>query len=188
MICFIARLFKRETPERTVSRNSLVVPDIDFIENYIVSELRVYKDGQTVRFSFLPPKTNKAKSHSTYCTKHLLGISWNSGYRKVTKLENNLTNLVVSETDFVLAKLYEKCETLSEFSETKLTSLNDYARPKNQNLFFKDENYDWSCSKYLFWRPKTHHCAERKAVACRCFFNKTYVKINFFVILFLIFI
>ena len=64
---------------------SLVVLDIECIENKIVKELRVYKIGQTVGYSFLPPKKFKATSRSAWCTKHLHGISWSSGYGKYTE-------------------------------------------------------------------------------------------------------
>ena len=37
----------------------LVVLDIECFENNIVKELGVYKDGQTVGYSFLPPKKFK---------------------------------------------------------------------------------------------------------------------------------
>ena len=43
---------------------SLVVLDIEFIENKIVKELKVHKNGQTVGYSFLPPKKFKATSQS----------------------------------------------------------------------------------------------------------------------------
>ena len=35
---------------------SLIILDIECIENNIVKELGVYKDGQTGGYSFLPPK------------------------------------------------------------------------------------------------------------------------------------
>ena len=38
---------------------SLVVLDIESIENNIVKELGVYKDGKTEGYSFLPPKKFK---------------------------------------------------------------------------------------------------------------------------------
>ena len=43
---------------------SLVVFDIECIENKIVKELGVYQNGQTVGYSFLPPKKFKARSQS----------------------------------------------------------------------------------------------------------------------------
>ena len=62
-ICFISIcnvrlliILTKKTPEKTVNRMSLVVLDIECIENNIVEELEVYKDGQTVGYFFLPPK------------------------------------------------------------------------------------------------------------------------------------
>ena len=43
---------------------SLVVLDIECIENKIVKELGVYQNGQTVGYAFLPPKKFKARSQS----------------------------------------------------------------------------------------------------------------------------
>ena len=65
---------------------SLVVLDIECIENKIVKELGVYENGQTVGYSFLPPKKFKATSQSacvrsifvesigTVAMKNLLGL------------------------------------------------------------------------------------------------------------------
>ena len=69
---------------------SLVVFDIECIENKIVKELGVYQNGQTVGYSFLPPKKFKATSQSAWCTKHVHGINWNSGHEKYTELEKNI--------------------------------------------------------------------------------------------------
>ena len=66
---------------------SLVVLDIECIEKKIVKELGVYKNGQTVGYSFLPPEKFKATSQSALCTKHLHGIHWNSRHEKYTDLE-----------------------------------------------------------------------------------------------------
>ena len=66
---------------------SLVVLDIDCIENKIVKELGVYQNGQTVGYSFLSPKKFKTISQSAWFTKHLHEINWNSGHEKYTELE-----------------------------------------------------------------------------------------------------
>ena len=154
---------------------SLVVLDIECIESKIVKELGVYKDGQTEGYSFLPPKKFKPTSQSFWCTQHLHGINWSSGYEKYTELEKILKKLEATDTEF-FAKGYEKCKILSEFLETKIINLDDYACPKVQFVIFKDEEYDWRCSNYPFGHAKTLHCAERKAFAygtwTRCFFNK----------------
>ena len=92
---------------------SLVVLDIECIGNNIVKELGVYKEGQTVGYFFLPPKKFKPTSQSSWCTKHLHGINWSSGYEKDTELEKILKNLEATETEF-FAKGYEKFKILSE--------------------------------------------------------------------------
>ena len=86
---------------------SLVVLDIECIESNIVKELGVYKDGQTEGYSFLPPKKFKPTSQSFWCTQHLHGINWSSGYEKYTELEKILKNLEATDTEF-FAKGYEK--------------------------------------------------------------------------------
>ena len=45
------------------------------IEKKIVKELGVYKNGQTVGFSFLPLKKFKAASQPAWCTKHVHGVN-----------------------------------------------------------------------------------------------------------------
>ena len=84
---------------------SLVVLDIECIENKIVKELGVYQNGQTVRYSFLPPKKFKATSQSAWCTKHLHRINWNSGHEKNTELEKILKKLNALETEFFCERL-----------------------------------------------------------------------------------
>ena len=163
MHCLIVNHFNQKTPEKTVNRMNLVVLDIECIENNIVKEL-VYKDGQTVGYSFLPPKTLKPTSQSSWCTKYLHGINWSSGYEKYTEFEKILKNLEATEAEF-FAKGYEKCKILSEFLETKIINLDDYDCPKVQFLIFKDKECDWRCSNYQFRHAKTLHCAERKVFA-----------------------
>ena len=162
MHCLIVNHFKQKIPEKSVNRMSLVVLDIECIESNIAKELGVYKDGQTEGYSFLPPKKFKPTSQLFWCTRHLHGINWSSGYEKYTELEKILKNLEATDTEF-FAKGYEKCKILSEFLETKIINLDDYACPKVQFLIFKDEEYDWRCSNYPFRHAKTLHCAERKA-------------------------
>ena len=96
--------------------------------------------------------------------------------KKNTELEKILKNLEARETEF-FAKCYQKSKNLSEFLETKIINVNDYACPKIQFLIFKDEECDWRCSNYQFCHAKTLHCAERKAFAygtwTRFFFSTT---------------
>ena len=46
--CLIVNHFNQKTPEKTVNRMNLVVLNTECIENSIVKELGVYKDGQIV--------------------------------------------------------------------------------------------------------------------------------------------
>ena len=100
-------ILNKKAPEKSVNRISLVVLDIECIESNIVKELGVYKDGQTEEYSFLPPKNFKPTSQSFWCTQHLHGINWSSGYEKNTELEKILKNLKATDTEF-FAKGYEK--------------------------------------------------------------------------------
>ena len=82
--------FNHKTPEKTVNRMSLDVLDIEYIENIILKELGVYKDGQSVGYSFLPPKKLKPTPQSSWCTRHFHGFNWSSGYKKYTELAKNI--------------------------------------------------------------------------------------------------
>ena len=81
--------FNQTISDNTVSIKSLVVSDIKRIENNIVHNLGVFKDGQTVGYSFLPTKKFKATSQITWFTKHLHGVSWSSGHKNYTELEKD---------------------------------------------------------------------------------------------------
>ena len=74
------------------------------------------------------PEKSKPTSQSSWCTKHLHGINWSSGYKKHTELEKLLKNLEARETE-ILATGYEKCKILSEFLETKVINLDNSACP-----------------------------------------------------------
>ena len=64
--CSINKHFKPKTPEKPVNRMRFVVLDFECIENNIIKELRVYKDGKTVGYSFFPPKNFKPTSQSSW--------------------------------------------------------------------------------------------------------------------------
>ena len=66
---------------------SLVVLDIECNKNITVKELGVYQDGQTVGYSFLPPKKIKPTSQSSWSTKHFLGINWSSVLENLLNLK-----------------------------------------------------------------------------------------------------
>ena len=105
MHCLIVNHFNQKTSEKTVNRMSLAVLDIECTENNIVKELGVYKDGETVGYSFLPPKKSKPTSQSSRCTKHLHGINWSSGNNKYIELEKTLKSLGATETEFFCRRL-----------------------------------------------------------------------------------
>ena len=73
-----------------------------------------------------------------------------------------MKNLEATETDFFANEKYKE---LSEFLETMIFNLDDYACPKVQFLIFKDKEYGWRSSNYPFRHAKTFHWAERKAFA-----------------------
>ena len=83
MHCSVISRFDQKNPEKTVNILSLVVLGIECIENILVKELGVYKDGQTLGRSFLPPK--KLKQHPNYFVyEEFRGVSWSSGNNKYT--------------------------------------------------------------------------------------------------------
>ena len=98
---------------------SLVVLDIECIENKIVKELGSYKNGQTVGYSFLPHEKFKATSQSAWCTKHLHGIHWNSGHEKYTDLEKIMKKLKARETEF-LQKVMKNVKICQKFWQQRL--------------------------------------------------------------------
>ena len=128
-------------------------------------------DKQKVIPFFLPKNSNQHPNlfgvHSIFMESIGAVVTKN-----ILNLKKILKNLEATDTEF-FAKGYEKCKILSEFLETKIINLDDYACPKVQFLIFKDEEYDWRCSNYPFRHAKTLHCAERKAFAygtwTRCF-------------------
>ena len=87
---------------------SLVVLDFECFENKMMNELGVYKNGQTVGYSFLPPRKFKATSQSAWCTKHLHGISWSSGHKKYTEFKKNFEKKLKAPETYFFAKSYEK--------------------------------------------------------------------------------
>ena len=98
---------------------SLVVLDIECIENKIVKELGFYQKRQPVGYSFLPPKKFKATSQSAWCTKHLHGINWNSGHEKHTELEKILKKLKAPESEF-LQKVMKNVKFCQKFWKQRL--------------------------------------------------------------------
>ena len=78
---------------------SIIFVDSECIENKIVKELGVYKNGQPVGCSFIPPKKLKVTSQSASCTKRFPGINWSSGHKKYTELVKIVKKLKAPETN-----------------------------------------------------------------------------------------
>ena len=117
IICSV--VYNLKTPEKVSNIMNLSAMDIEMIEKQYGEIISFYKDGNTVVDSFLPPKKFKPTSNSTWCTKHLHGISLSSGYKIYTKREKVLKNLANSEKKLI-TKGYEKCRILSGILETKV--------------------------------------------------------------------
>ena len=100
--------FQPKTSAKTFNIMSPVVLDFECVENKIVKELGIYKNGKTVGYCFLPPKKFKATSQSAWCTKHLHVINWSIGHKKYTELENTVNELKAPEKEF-FADGCEKC-------------------------------------------------------------------------------
>ena len=66
LVCYV---FDQKTPEKSVNRKGLVVLDIECFENNIVKKLGNFKDGQTVGYSFLPPKIPNQHPNLLACPK-----------------------------------------------------------------------------------------------------------------------
>ena len=84
---------------------SLVVLDIECIEDNIVKDLRVYKNGQFAGYYSLSPKKFKPTSQSSWCTKQLHRTGWSSGYKNYTDFEKILQNLEAMETEVFAKKV-----------------------------------------------------------------------------------
>ena len=63
----------------------------------------------------------------------------------------------------VFAKGLEKCRLLTSLLGQKVENLDDYGRPKIQDLVKTDSL--WICSSYLSRHKLRLYCAERKAKA-----------------------
>lgn len=156
---------------------SLVVLDIECIDNKIIKELGVFQDGKTTGYAFLPPKKFKPTNQTHWYTKNLHGINWGSGKTMYSQLEPILKSLITPETEF-FAKGLEKCKILQDILNYKVDNLDDLSCPKAQNLIFRDNDNSlvWDCSNYPIRHKSTMHCAERKAFVyglwTQNFFNK----------------
>ena len=160
MICLIKLTFS----QLSIPKMSLVVFDIECIENNIVKELGIYENGTILSFSFLPPKNFKPTQQSHWCTQKLHGINWNAGLYPYEELESLIQSVMFRKTEY-FAKGREECKIISDLLGDIVIDLDDLNCPKISQLAFKDEEgrYDYDCCIYPYIHAKTAHCAERKA-------------------------
>ena len=141
---------------------SCIVLDVELTEKNIIKELGLFIDGSVQGFSFCPPKTFKLNKRTTWNTRHLHGIAWSGG-----KLDYDKHRLfaVSYDTKVMNAEVFatglEKCRLWTSFLGQNVEYLDDYGRPKIQDLVKTDSL--WICSSYPFRHKKRLHCAERKA-------------------------
>ena len=83
-----------------------------------MKEYDVYKKGQTVGKSFVPPKNFKPTSQSSWCTKNLHGICWSCDHKKFTKLEKIEKSR--SHRNGLLRKNLKNVRLCQNFCEQKL--------------------------------------------------------------------
>lgn len=154
---------KRSTVERSMP---IIILDIECIENNIIKELGVYKDGKIKGYSFLCPKKFKATKQSLWLSRNLHGINWKSGNLPYTELKSILNQLKTPETEF-FAKGLEKCKILSNLLQQSVDDLEELGCPKVQFLVFRnnDGTFDEICNSYPCRHSKSLHCAQRKAFA-----------------------
>ena len=143
---------------------SLVVLDIECMDNYIVKELGIYQDGVVKGYSFRPPKDFKPTKQSYWLTSHLHGINWDSGVHEYSDI-GQILNAVNSTNAEFFAKGSEKCKFLSNMVQKRVENLDSFLCPNAQQLIFRSENADSEiiCSSYPWRHSKTQHCAEQKA-------------------------
>ena len=79
---------------------SLVVFDIECIENNIVKELEFTKMGQFYHFHF-PPKNFKPTQQSHWCTQKLHGINWNAGLYPYEELESLIQSVMFQKRNIL---------------------------------------------------------------------------------------
>ena len=139
---------------------SCIVLDIDLTEKNIIKELGLYIDGFVQGFSFCPPKSFKPNKQTTWNTSHLHGIAWSSGKLEYEKLFAVFYDKKVMNAE-VFAKGLEKCRLLTNLLGRNVENLDDYGRPRIQDLVKTDSS--WICSSYPFRHKTRLHCAERKA-------------------------
>ena len=139
---------------------SCIVLDIEQTEKNIIRELGRFFEGSVQGFSFCPPKTFKPNKQSTWNTRHLHGIAWSSGKLDYDKFFAVFYDIKVMNAE-VFTKGFEKCRLLTSLLGQNEENLDDYGRPKIQDIIKTDSL--WICSSYPFRHKTSLDCAERKA-------------------------
>ena len=121
---------------------ALIVLDIELTERDIIEELGLYNDGSRQGFSFCPPKTCKIIKQTTWNTKHLHGVAWCSGELDYDKLFAVIYDIKVMNAE-VFAKGLEKRRLLTRLLGQNVESLDEFGRPKIQDLVKTD--ISWIC-------------------------------------------
>ena len=143
---------------------TLIVIDVEMIENNIVKELGLYVDGIVRGYSFQPPKGFQPTHQSFWCTRHLHGINWTCGSLEYEELWSVLHH-IKSHNGNYFAKGRQKCRLLSAVLQRNVENLDDYGCPKIHTLAFRndDDSLDYVCSSYPIQHNTRLYCAERKA-------------------------
>ena len=145
---------------------TLVVFDIECLEETVVKELGFFKDGIVFGYTFLPANDYKTTFQAKWNTKNLHGINGNNGNVEYPDLPTR-NHQHCSPTIEYFAKGFEKSKILSNFLDVE--NLDNFGCPKASKLIFKLE-----CSNYSYRHKKTLHCAEKKAYdygTCVLFFD-----------------
>ena len=97
---------------------SCIVLDIQLTKKNVNKELGLFVHGSVQGFSFCPPKTFKPIKQTTWNTRHLHGIPWNSGKLDYDKLFAVFYDIKVMNAE-VFAEGLEKCRLCDQPSRTK---------------------------------------------------------------------
>ena len=146
----------------------VVVLDIELVDQNVIKELGVFINGKVHGFSFRPPIKFKPTKQTTWCTKNLHKIAWNSGNLEYNELPKVLK---LTQPAQYFAKGLEKCSLLSVFLGEVVENLEDYGCPKIQELCYTqghkclrtNQKQVWICTSYPVHHKNTLHCAELKA-------------------------
>ena len=148
LFCLYVKIFLPSIFNLTEFWNSmsLIVVDIEITEKNIIKELEFFIDGSVQGFSFCPPKTFKPNKQTTWNTSRLRGTAWSSGRLEDEKLFAVFYDIKVMNAE-VYAKAFEKCGLLTRLLGQNVENLDDYGRPKIQDLVGERKaDISWICS------------------------------------------